>query len=106
MIAWPAEPSPALELSFQAATFAAVGGRGTIVGPVVAALVLHVLFQGLSLPPSARVLLYALTLLVTLRFFPGGVVGTARDLASRFGRKEGARPPGRRARNRNGEGTR
>jgi branched-chain amino acid transport system permease protein len=59
-----------LELSFQAATFAAVGGRGTIVGPVVAALVLHVLFQGLSLPPSARVLLYALTLLVTLRFFP------------------------------------
>jgi branched-chain amino acid transport system permease protein len=59
-----------LELSFQAATFAAVGGRGTIVGPVVAALVLHVLFQGLSLPPSARVLLYALALLVTLRFFP------------------------------------
>jgi branched-chain amino acid transport system permease protein len=59
-----------LELSFQAATFAAVGGRGTILGPVVAALVLHVLFQGLSLPPSARVLLYALTLLVVLRFFP------------------------------------
>jgi hypothetical protein len=43
------------------------------VGPVVAALVLHVLFQGLSLPPSTRVLLYALTLLVTLRFFPKGV---------------------------------
>ncbi|MHB8832575.1 MAG: ABC transporter permease subunit, partial [Desulfobacteria bacterium] len=94
-----------LELSFQAATFAAVGGRGTIVGPVVAALVLHVLFQGLSLPPSARVLLYALTLLVTLRFFPGGVVGTARDLASRPGGKEGARSPRRRGRNRSGEGT-
>jgi len=94
-----------LELSFQAATFAAVGGRGTIVGPVVAALVLHVLFQGLSLPPSARVLLYALTLLVTLRFFPGGVVGTARDLASRFGGKEGGRPPRRRGRNRSGEDT-
>jgi branched-chain amino acid transport system permease protein len=94
-----------LELSFQAATFAAVGGRGTIVGPVVAALVLHVLFQGLSLHPSARVLLYALTLLVALRFFPGGVVGTARYLASRLGRKEGARPPRRRGRNRNGEGT-
>ncbi|MDD5762076.1 MAG: hypothetical protein PHP88_06140, partial [bacterium] len=94
-----------LELSFQAATFAAVGGRGTIVGPVVAALVLHVLFQGLSLPPSARVLLYALTLLVTLRFFPGGVVGTARDLASRLGGKERGRPTLRRGRNRNGEGT-
>jgi branched-chain amino acid transport system permease protein len=95
-----------LELSFQVATFAAVGGRGTIVGPVVAALVLHVLFQGMSLPPSARVLLYALTLLVTLRFFPGGVVGTARDLASRLGRREGPRPPRGRGRNRTGEGTR
>ena len=95
-----------LELSFQAATFAAVGGRGTIVGPVVAALVLHVLFQGLYLPPSARVLLYALTLLVTLRFFPGGVVGTARELASRLGRRDGTRPARRGGRNRTGEGTR
>jgi len=75
------------------------------VGPVVAALVLHVLFQGLSLPSSARVLLYALTLLVTLRFFPGGVVGTARTLASRLGRKAGPRPPRPNGRNRNGEGT-
>lgn len=93
-----------LELSFQAATFAAVGGRGTIVGPVVAALVLHVLFQGLSLSPSARVLLYALTLLVALRFFPGGVVGTVRELSSRLRGKEGARHSRRRSRP--GEGTR
>ena len=82
-----------------------MGGRGTIVGPVVAALVLHLFFQGLSLPPPARVLLYALTLLVTLRFFPGGVVGTARDLASRLDGKGGARSPRRRGRNRDGEGT-
>jgi len=59
----------------------------------------------MSLPPSARVLLYALTLLVTLRYFPSGVVGTARDLASRLGRKEGTRPPRRSGRNRPGEGT-
>jgi len=84
-----------LELSFQAATFAAVGGCGTIVGPVVGALVLHVLFRALSLPPSARVLLYALTLLVTLRFFPGGVVGTVRETAWRVLRKDGVRPPRR-----------
>ncbi len=94
-----------LELSFQAATFAAVGGRGTIVGPVAAAIVLQVLFQGLSLPPSARVLLYALALLVALRFFPGGVVGTARDLVSRPGGKEGTGTSRRRGRNRPGEGT-
>ena len=70
-----------LELSFQAATFAAIGGRGTIVGPVLAALVLHSLLQGTGIPPAGRVLLYALALLVTLRFFPGGVVGTLRERA-------------------------
>ena len=64
-----------LELSFQAATFAAIGGRGTIVGPVVAALLLHVLFQGAGIAPAARVLLYALALLLVLRFFPAGVGG-------------------------------
>jgi len=87
-----------LELSFQAATFAAVGGRGTIVGPVVAALVLHVLFQGLSLPPPARVLLYALTLMVTLRFFPGGVIGTIREAAWRVRGNDGERSVRRRSR--------
>jgi branched-chain amino acid transport system permease protein len=70
-----------LELSFQAATFAAVGGRGTIVGPVLAALVLHSLLQGTGILPAGRVLLYALALLVTLRFFPGGVAGTLRERA-------------------------
>lgn len=70
-----------LEFSFQAATFAAVGGRGTIVGPVLSALVLHSLLQGTGIPPAGRVLLYALALLVTLRFFPGGVAGTLRERA-------------------------
>jgi branched-chain amino acid transport system permease protein len=70
-----------LELSFQAATFAAVGGRGTIVGPVLASLVLYSLLQGTGIPPAGRVLLNALILLVTLRFFPGGVAGTLRERA-------------------------
>ncbi len=87
-----------LELSFQAATFAAVGGRGTVIGPVAAALTLHTLFQGLSLPPAARVLTYAATLMVTLRFFPGGVAGTVREVAARIRAREGGRggdaPPG------------
>lgn len=70
-----------LELSFQAATFAAVGGRGTVLGPVIAALVLHLLLQGAGIPPAGRVLLYALILLVTLRFFPRGIAGTYRERA-------------------------
>lgn len=70
-----------LELSFQAATFAAVGGRGTIVGPILAALIFHPLLQGTGIPPAGRVLLYALVLLFTLRFFPAGVAGTLRERA-------------------------
>lgn len=68
-----------LELSFQAATFAAIGGRGTIVGPVLAALFLHTLFQGAGIAPAARVILYALVLLLVLRFFPAGAAGTLRE---------------------------
>jgi branched-chain amino acid transport system permease protein len=92
-----------LELSFQAATFAAVGGRGTVIGPVAATMAFHALFQGLALPPAPRVLLYAASLLVTLRFFPGGVAGTIRDAGSRLrirdrprgGRRRGGEaPPG------------
>ncbi|MBI5419096.1 MAG: branched-chain amino acid ABC transporter permease [Deltaproteobacteria bacterium] len=70
-----------IELSFQAATCAAIGGRGTVAGPVLAALLLHALFQGAGLPPATRVLLYAAALLATLRFFPRGVAGTLRERA-------------------------
>lgn len=82
-----------LELSFQAATFAAIGGRGTIVGPILAALLFHPLLQGTGIPPAGRVLLYALALLLTLRFFPAGVAGTLRDRARArrmTGMKEGS----------------
>ena len=48
-------------------------------GPVVAALLLHILFQGAGIAPAARVLLYALALLLVLRFFPAGVAGTMRE---------------------------
>ncbi len=68
-----------LELSFQAATFAAIGGRGTVVGPVLAALILHTVFRGAGVSPAARVLLYALALLLVLRFFPAGVAGALRQ---------------------------
>ncbi len=70
-----------IELSFQAATFAAIGGRGTIFGPILAALVLHVVFQGTGISPAPRVLLYAFALLLVLRFFPAGVAGTLMERA-------------------------
>lgn len=68
-----------LELSFQAVTFAAIGGRGTIAGPMVASLALHAVLLGGGAPPTARVLLYVLVLVFVLRFFPSGVAGTLRE---------------------------
>ncbi|MBE0569208.1 MAG: hypothetical protein IH576_01060, partial [Deltaproteobacteria bacterium] len=75
-----------LELSFQAATFAAVGGRGSILGPIFAALGLHVLFQGLDVPPGTRILFYALALMLILRFFPEGLAGGVRRLREHVAR--------------------
>jgi branched-chain amino acid transport system permease protein len=70
-----------LELSFQAAAFAAIGGKGTVAGPVVAALLLHLLLQGGGIGPAARVFLYASALLLVLRFFPSGIAGILRERA-------------------------
>jgi ABC-type branched-subunit amino acid transport system permease subunit len=72
-----------LELSFQAATFAAVGGRGSVIGPVVSALCFHVLFQGLDVPPGMRIPFYALALMLILRFLPGGIAGALLRLRDR-----------------------
>ncbi len=78
-----------LELSFQAATFAAVGGRGSILGPVIGAFCLHVLFQGLDVPPGTRILFYSLALMLILRFFPAGAAGAVQRLRDRRGRSKG-----------------
>jgi branched-chain amino acid transport system permease protein len=59
--------------------FAAYVGRATVVGPVLAALILHTVFRGAGVSPAARVLLYALALLLVLRFFPAGVAGALRQ---------------------------
>jgi branched-chain amino acid transport system permease protein len=90
-----------VELSFQAAALATLGGRGTVIGPVAATLLLHALFQGLAIPPGVRILCYALTLLLFLRFFPGGFAGAAEAFRERRGwpsarkrRTDGARGAG------------
>jgi len=51
-----------LELSFQAATLAAVGGRGRVTGPAVAAFSITTLFSLLEIAPPIRMALYAIVL--------------------------------------------
>lgn len=51
-----------IELSFQAATLAAVGGRGKITGPALSALGITALFSILQISPVIRMTVYALVL--------------------------------------------
>ncbi len=51
-----------LELSFQAATLAAVGGRGSVTGPAIAAFSLTTLFSLLEISSPVRMALYAIIL--------------------------------------------
>jgi branched-chain amino acid transport system permease protein len=87
-----------LELSFQAATFAAVGGRGTVIGPLLAAFLFHLLFQGLDAPPGSRLVFYALALMLVLRFLPGGAAAAyarirdRRAIARRRAERSGPQP--------------
>lgn len=55
-----------VELSFQVATLAAVGGRGNITGPAVSALAITAVFSLLNIPPVIRMTMFALVLPVML----------------------------------------
>jgi branched-chain amino acid transport system permease protein len=75
-----------------------VGGRGTLVGPVLGAMVLTLfpeIFKFISLPPGIaaglRQLLYGLLLIVSIYFLPGGIIGVLR--ARRAGRRAVDAPP-------------
>jgi branched-chain amino acid transport system permease protein len=69
-------------LSFQAIIWGVFGGVATIYGPVVGVFVLYPLTELLSLVPwvgEHRLLVFALVVLVVLRFMPEGITRWARD---------------------------
>ena len=59
-----------IELSFQGATLAALGGRGKIIGPGVAAFFVTAGFALLEVPPPLKITLYALLLPLVLLKHP------------------------------------
>lgn len=85
----PSEMTP--DKSLEAVVWVAVGGRGTLAGPVLGAVVVNALksWATRAIPDLWLILLGGLFLLIVL-FLPGGLVSLpkkARELRSRLGRK-------------------
>lgn len=78
-----------LDLSFEIAFIALIGGRGTILGPVIGALLLRPvseltrIYLGASLP-GLHLVIFGLTLIVVMRYYPKGLVEPIKQLLERF----------------------
>lgn len=62
-----------LLMSFQPVIWTVFGGAATVYGPVTGVFVLFPLVESLRAIPAYRMLVFALLLLVILRFMPGGI---------------------------------
>jgi branched-chain amino acid transport system permease protein len=78
-----------LDLSFEIAFIALIGGRGTIIGPVLGALLLRPvseltrIYFGSSLP-GLHLVIFGLILIVVMRYYPTGLVDPIKQLIERF----------------------
>jgi branched-chain amino acid transport system permease protein len=78
-----------LDLSFEIAFIALIGGRGTILGPVMGALLLRPvseltrIYLGASLP-GLHLVIFGLVLIVVMRYYPKGLVEPVKQLLDRF----------------------
>ena len=70
-------------LSFTILTFVNVGGRGTFVGPIIAAVILSALVYLFQPVYMVRNLLYGLLLILVILISPDGIMGIVKQLQSR-----------------------
>lgn len=61
--------------SFEVVMMAAIGGLGTLAGPVVGAVMLAALPEYLRSVGTYRLIIYGIILILVLRFMPGGIIG-------------------------------
>lgn len=85
------EPSTfILTVSFTLLAMVIVGGSGTLLGPVIGALVLTAAPEALrNVGAEYRLILYGLALTLTVLFFPRGLAGIGTLVRSRFSRSRG-----------------
>ncbi|MCK5826861.1 MAG: branched-chain amino acid ABC transporter permease [Desulfuromusa sp.] len=78
-----------LDLSFEIAFIALIGGRGTILGPVLGALLLRPvseltrIYLGASLP-GLHLIIFGLVLIMVMRYYPAGIVEPIRNLINKY----------------------
>jgi ABC-type branched-subunit amino acid transport system permease subunit len=64
-----------LNTLIQTVLMVALGGGGTIVGPVVGALAITLIPEFLRIANELRLVIYGVTLIVVVLALPGGVIG-------------------------------
>jgi len=68
-----------------------LGGKGTIIGPVIGAVLFTILPEALRVAANYRLMIFSLILLLLVVFAPEGLVGLFSRLRLRFtGRKKTA----------------
>lgn len=78
-----------LDMSYEIAFIALIGGRGTILGPVLGALLLRPvseltrIYLGNSLP-GLHLVIFGLILIVVMRYYPKGLVEPVRSLLNKY----------------------
>ena len=78
-----------LDMSYEIAFIALIGGRGTILGPVLGALLLRPvseltrIYLGNSLP-GLHLVIFGLILIIVMRYYPKGLVDPVKTLLNRY----------------------
>jgi len=72
-----------VNMSFMPMVMTYIGGVGTLVGALIGAYVVTFLNEYLLVAPTLRILIYAIVLVVILRFFPSGIMGAVNLLRAK-----------------------
>ena len=64
-----------ISVTFTILSMAVIGGIGTIIGPIIGAVVLTFLSEGLRVMPEFRLIVYGLLLVLVILFAPKGLMG-------------------------------
>jgi branched-chain amino acid transport system permease protein len=79
--------------SFSILAMVIVGGMGTLIGPVLGAILLTVLPELLRGIGDLRLIVYGISVTLVVLFMPGGMVQAARIIATRLRRRLAGMPP-------------
>ena len=71
------------------------GGSASLAGPIIGAVSIEVLLEGLRTFEEYQMLMYGVLLLIVIIAMPGGIVGAGRDIKSRFLRRKALKQAGK-----------